>query len=209
MKINEIFYSIQGESTFAGLPCTLIRTTGCHLRCAWCDTAYAFYEGKELSLEEIIQQVESIGCRLVEITGGEPLLQEESLVLMARLLDKGFKVLLETSGGVDVGAVDSRVKMIMDVKCPGSGMSDRMIWKNLNRLKETDEIKFVIANRQDYDWAKETLEEYHPSQEILFSPVFGEQDPQSLAEWILKDRLPVRFQLQMHKHIWSPQARGV
>ncbi|MBI1822361.1 MAG: radical SAM protein [Nitrospirae bacterium] len=209
MKINEIFYSIQGESTFAGLPCTLIRTTGCHLRCAWCDTAYAFYEGKELSLEEIIQQVESIRCRLVEITGGEPLLQEDSLVLMARLLDKGFKVLLETSGGVDVGAVDSRVKIIMDVKCPGSGMSDRMIWKNLNRLKETDEIKFVIANRQDYDWAKETLEAYQPSQEILFSPVFGEQDPQSLAEWVLKDRLPVRFQLQMHKHIWSPQARGV
>ncbi|MHB8481341.1 MAG: radical SAM protein [Nitrospiria bacterium] len=209
MLINEIFYSIQGESTFAGLPCTFIRTTGCHLRCNWCDTAYAFYEGKKLSLEEILQQVESIGCRLVEITGGEPLLQGDSLVLMTRLLDKGYAVLLETSGAVDLATVDSRVNIIMDVKCPGSGMLDRMVWKNLARLKQTDEIKFVIANRADYDWAKQILETHKPSQTSLFSPVFGEQDPRSLAEWILKDRLPARFQLQMHKHIWSPETRGV
>jgi 7-carboxy-7-deazaguanine synthase len=209
MKVNEIFFSLQGESTFSGLPCVFIRAAGCHLRCQWCDTAYAFHDGKELSLEEIVRQAESYGCRLVEITGGEPLLQEEAFGLMTALLDKGFRVLLETSGAIDISRVDPRVTIVMDIKCPGSGMSDKMVWNNLQLLKPLDEIKFVIASREDYEWAKEVLREWKPPQEILFSPVFGQQDPQGMAEWILKDRLPVRFQLQLHKQIWEPQTRGV
>jgi 7-carboxy-7-deazaguanine synthase len=209
MIVNEIFFSIQGESTFSGLPCVFVRLTGCHLRCSWCDTAYAFNEGKELAAEEIIRQVESYGCRLVEVTGGEPLLQKESLTLIKDLLDKGFSVLLETSGAVDISPVDRRARIIMDVKCPGSKMSDRMIWKNLSHLKKRDEIKFVIASSDDYEWAKRVLTDWKPEQEVIFSPVFGQQNPRELAEWILTDRLPVRFQLQLHKEIWSPEMRGV
>jgi 7-carboxy-7-deazaguanine synthase len=209
MIVNEIFYSIQGESTFSGLPCVFVRLTGCHLRCSWCDTAYAFDEGKELSVDEIISQVDSYGCRLVEVTGGEPLLQKESLTLIKELLDKGFSVLLETSGAVDIAPVDPRVRIIMDVKCPGSKMSDRMIWKNLSQLKKRDEIKFVIASLDDYEWAKRVLTDWKPEQEVVFSPVFGQQNPRELAEWILADRLSVRFQLQLHKEIWSPEMRGV
>ncbi|MBI1824283.1 MAG: radical SAM protein [Nitrospirae bacterium] len=209
MIINEIFYSIQGESTYSGLPCVFVRTTGCHLRCSWCDTEYAFEEGKSMSVEEIIDQVEKYGCRLVEVTGGEPLLQKESFVLMKTLLDRDFKVLLETSGAVDIGPVDPRVRIVMDVKCPGSHMADRMIWKNFSRLKKEDELKFVVANLDDYEWAKEVLIKWKPDQEVIFSPVFGQQNPRQLAEWILADRLPVRLQLQLHKEIWSPEMRGV
>jgi 7-carboxy-7-deazaguanine synthase len=209
MKINEIFYSIQGESTFSGLPSVFVRTTGCHLRCAWCDTEYAFEEGREYSIEEVIQQVEAFGCPLVEVTGGEPLLQKETFVLMKKLLDKGFTLLLETSGAVSVREVDPRVRIIMDLKCPGSRMSDRMVWENLSLLKKGDELKFVIASAEDYGWAKKVLDQWKPKQEVIFSPAFGLQDPRQMAEWILEDRLPVRLQLQLHKQIWSPETRGV
>lgn len=209
MFINEIFYSIQGESTFSGLPSVFVRTTGCHLRCSWCDTEYAFEEGRELSIEEVIHQVEAFECRLVEVTGGEPLLQKETFILMKKLLDKGFTLLLETSGAVPVREVDPRVRIIMDVKCPGSRMSDRMVWENLSLLKKGDELKFVIANSEDYEWAKKVLDQWKPKQEVIFSPAFGLQDPRQMAEWILADRLPVRLQLQLHKQIWSPETRGV
>jgi 7-carboxy-7-deazaguanine synthase len=209
MFINEIFYSIQGESTFSGLPSVFVRTTGCHLRCSWCDTEYAFEEGRELSIEEVIHQVEAFECRLVEVTGGEPLLQKETFILMKKLLDKGFTLLLETSGAVPVREVDPRVRIIMDVKCPGSRMSDRMVWENFSLLKKGDKLKFVIANAEDYEWAKKVLDQWKPKQEVIFSPAFGLQDPRQMAEWILADRLPVRLQLQLHKQIWSPETRGV
>ncbi|MFI5303991.1 MAG: radical SAM protein [Nitrospiria bacterium] len=209
MIINEIFYSIQGESTFSGFPCVFVRTTGCHLRCSWCDTEYAFHEGREFNVDDIIHQVEEFNCRLVEVTGGEPLLQKDIYPLMEGLLQKGFSVLLETSGAVDISPVDSRVRIVMDVKCPRSKMSDRMIWKNLSLLKKTDEIKFVVADIEDYQWARSVLHKWKPQQEVIFSPVFGQQDPRRLAEWILADRLPVRLQLQLHKQIWSPETRGV
>lgn len=209
MIINEIFYSIQGESTFSGLPCLFIRTTGCHLRCSWCDTEYAFQEGTEYSVEELILRIEEFQCNLVEVTGGEPLLQRDIFVLMGRLLDKGYTVLLETSGAVDIAPVDPRVRIIMDIKCPGSKMSDRMIWNNLSLLKKKDEIKFVIADLEDYEWAKKVIDQWKPEQEVIFSPVYGLQNPRQLAEWILTDSLPVRFQLQLHKQIWSPETRGV
>lgn len=209
MLINEIFFSIQGESTFSGLPSVFVRTTGCHLRCSWCDTEYAFEEGRDYSVDDVVDQVETFGCRLVEVTGGEPLLQKETYILMKKLLDKGFTLLLETSGAVSVREVDPRVRIIMDLKCPGSGMSGRMVWENLALLKKGDEIKFVIANIQDYEWAKKVLDQYRPDQEVIFSPAFGLQDPRKMAEWILADRLPVRLQIQLHKQIWSPETRGV
>ena len=211
MKINEVFKSIQGESSYAGLPCVFIRTTSCNLRCRWCDTAYAFHEGVERSVESLLQEVRSFGCRCVELTGGEPLLQEEIYPLMTTLLDEGHLVLIETSGSVPVDRVDPRAVLIMDIKCPGSGMSQTVHWENLRRLKARDEIKFVIANRADYDWAKEVLVKHAllDGRTVLFSPVFAELEPRQLAEWILEDHLPVRFQLQLHKYIWDPEMRGV
>lgn len=211
MKINEIFKSIQGESSYAGLPCVFIRTTFCNLRCRWCDTTYAFHEGEERSIESILQEVRRFGCRLVELTGGEPLLQKEIYLLLERLLDEGYLVLIETSGSVPIDPVDPRAVVIMDIKCPGSGMSHANRWENLERLRDRDEVKFVIADRDDFDWAKEIVARY-PSlrgKAVLFSPVFGRLDPQQLADWILQENLPVRFQLQLHKYIWDPQMRGV
>lgn len=211
MRITEIFYSIQGESTHAGRPCVFVRLTGCPLRCTWCDTAYAFYGGTERSLENILDDVEQYGCRLVEITGGEPLAQPEVHSLVTALADRGYTVLIETSGAIDLAPVDRRAIVIMDLKCPGSGMADRNRWANLPLLKPTDEIKFVIKDRADYDWAVATVKEHRLADRhtVLFSPVFGEMDPQALAEWILADRLSVRYQLQLHKHIWDPATRGV
>lgn len=209
MKVNEIFYSVQGESTFVGLPTVFVRTTGCPLRCSWCDTSYAFYEGTEKSIDRVIEEIEKFGCRLVELTGGEPLTQNDSCRLMTSLLDRGFEVLLETSGGISIKEVDQRVKIIMDVKCPGSGMSGRMDWGNLSLLKPGDEIKFVIGGREDYEWSREIVISRKPAQTLLFSPVFGQLNPRILVEWILEDRLPVRFQTQLHKIIWSPETRGV
>jgi 7-carboxy-7-deazaguanine synthase len=211
MRITEIFHSIQGESSYAGQPCVFVRLTGCPLRCTWCDTDYAFYGGHEFSIDEVLARVQTYGCRLVEVTGGEPLVQPESLPLMTRLCDAGYTVLLETSGAVDIAPVDPRAHVILDVQCPGSGMTDRMHWPNLSQLAAKDEAKFVMADRADYDWSREILTQYDVASRcpVLFSPVFGMLDARQLAEWILADRLPVRFQLQMHKYIWAPDMRGV
>jgi 7-carboxy-7-deazaguanine synthase len=211
MRITEIFHSIQGESSYAGQPCVFVRLTGCPLRCTWCDTDYAFYGGHEWPIDEVLANVHTYGCRLVEVTGGEPLVQPESLLLMTRLCDAGYSVLLETSGAVDITPVDSRAHVILDVKCPGSGMTNRMHWPNLSQLAAKDEAKFVLADRADYDWAREILVRYDIANRctVHFSPVFGSLDVRELAEWILADKLPVRFQLQMHKYIWAPDMRGV
>ena len=211
MRITEIFHSIQGESSYAGQPCVFVRLTGCPLRCTWCDTDYAFYGGRECSIDEVLATVQTYGCRLVEVTGGEPLVQPECLPFMTRLCDAGYTVLLETSGGVDIAPVDLRAHVILDVKCPGSGMTDRMHWPNLSRLAAKDEAKFVLADRADYDWAREILARYDVTGRcsVLFSPVFDKLDARELAEWILADKLPVRFQMQLHKYIWAPDMRGV
>lgn len=211
LRVTEIFHSIQGESTFAGQPCVFVRLTGCPLRCTWCDTEYAFYGGTEQSIDDIVRRIREYGCRLVEVTGGEPLAQSEAVGLLKRLCEEGFTVLLETSGAVDTSAVDPRVHTILDVKCPGSGMTERMHWPNVERLRPQDEAKFVIQDRADYEWAKDIVARYSLTDRcvVLFSPVFGTLDPRRLAEWVLADRLPIRFQLQMHKYIWAPDMRGV
>ncbi|MBI3265443.1 MAG: radical SAM protein [Chlamydiae bacterium] len=211
LKVNEIYKSIQGESSFVGLPCVFVRLTGCHLRCTWCDTAYAFHEGEDMTVEEVVKKVRGLGPRLFELTGGEPLLQEDAFPLVERLLKLHDTVLVETSGAVDVACLDKQAVKIMDIKCPASGMSDKMIWENLNYLTPRDEIKFVIQNRSDFDWACRVIEEHDllKKSPILFSPVFGQLNPQELAEWILKENLNVRMQLQIHKYIWSVEVRGV
>lgn len=211
LRITEIFHSIQGESTKAGLPCVFIRLTGCPLRCTWCDTEYAFYEGMTVAIPEILEKVKTYGCPVVEVTGGEPLHQPQALLLLSELCEAGYTVMLETSGAFDVSGVDRRVSIIMDIKCPGSGMMDRMLWSNLDHVSSKDELKFVLKDRGDYEWAREVIHRYALEDRcpILFSPVFGSLELQSLAQWILEDRLPVRFQIQLHKHIWDPQARGV
>ena len=211
MRVTEIFHSIQGESTFAGRSCVFVRLTGCPLRCTWCDTEYAFFGGTEQSIDDILDTVRPYGCPLVEVTGGEPLAQSETPTLLRRLCEDGFTVLLETSGAVDTSLVDPAVHIILDVKCPGSGMTDRMHWPNLERLRPHDEAKFVLQDRRDYDWAKDILQRFHLTNRcpVLFSPVFGTLDPRQLAEWLLEDRLAVRLQLQLHKHIWAPDMRGV
>lgn len=211
MRITEIFHSIQGESSYVGRPCVFVRLTGCSLRCTWCDTDYAFYGGTEMTRDEILSRVRAYGCPLMEVTGGEPLTQPDCLPLISQLCDEGFTVLLETSGAIDITPVDRRAHVILDVKCPGSGMTERMDWKNLSRLTAKDEAKFVIKDRADYEWAGGILAAYDLTGRcpVLFSPVFGELDPRQLAEWVLADTLPVRFQLQLHKYIWTPDMRGV
>jgi 7-carboxy-7-deazaguanine synthase len=211
MRINEIFFSIQGESSYAGHPCLFVRLTGCPLRCSWCDTSYAFYEGTERSVESILRELEQYECRLVEITGGEPLAQPDVHALVTALADRGYTVLIETSGAMDIASVDRRANIIMDLKCPGSAMEDRNRWTNIPLLKPQDELKFVIKDRADYDWALTIVRKYALADRhtVLFSPVFGEMDPQALAEWILADCLNVRYQLQLHKFIWGAAVRGV
>jgi 7-carboxy-7-deazaguanine synthase len=211
LKINEIYFSIQGESSKAGLPCVFIRLTYCNLRCAYCDTEYAFYEGKDYSIDEVIEQIKKYNCRLVEVTGGEPLLQKECYDLLKRLCKEKFEVLLETGGSLSVKEVDPAVKIIMDLKCPSSGMVKKNLYENINYLKPTDELKFVIGSREDFDWTKEVIKKYELDDKcaILFSVVFGELEPATLVNWILEDKLNVRFQLQMHKFIWDPLAKGV
>ena len=205
LRITEIFHSIQGESTFAGRPCVFVRLTGCQMRCRWCDTEYAFHGGSWLTLDEIEDEVEAHGCPLVEVTGGEPLLQPAVLPLMERLADAGYEVLLETGGGLDISGVDPRVHRIVDVKCPGSGESEANRWENLALLTHRDEVKFVLAGEEDYRWATAVVEERGLAEvcPVLFSPVAGELEPARLAEWMLRDRLPVRFQLQLHKLLWG------
>lgn len=211
LKINEIFYSIQGEGTKAGLPCVFVRLTYCNLRCTYCDTEYAFYEGKDMSIDEILAQVKSYGCNLVEVTGGEPLVQTKSLDLMSQLCDLGYEVMLETGGSLSIENVDKRVKIILDFKCPTSKMVKKNDYNNTKYIKPIDEIKFVIGNREDYEWSKNLLIEYELDSkcDVLFSTVFGELENRKLVEWILEDNLKVRFQTQMHKHIWEPDKKGV
>ncbi|HYE78247.1 MAG TPA: 7-carboxy-7-deazaguanine synthase QueE, partial [bacterium] len=208
---TEIFHSIQGEGTQAGRPCVFIRLTGCHQRCVWCDTEYAFTEGSKRSLEEILEEVRSHGCNLVEVTGGEPLLQPNCIPLLDALLNEGYEVMLETGGALDIAPVDTRVKRIVDLKCPSSGEAFRNRYENLPLLTPHDEVKFVVGDRGDYEWARGLAEHEGLTDRctVLFSPVFGQMDYSTLAEWILADRLPVRFQVQLHKHIWEPSARGV
>lgn len=212
LAVNEIYHSIQGESTWAGRPCVFVRLTYCNLRCNYCDTEYAFYEGKKMALKEIVDQVESFGSEVVEITGGEPLLQKNVLPLMSILCDAGHTVLLETSGAHDIAPVDARVHRIMDLKTPGSGEVEKNLWSNIDHLRPRDEVKFVIGSREDYEWSREKVERFNlPARchAVLFSPIFGRIDPREIVEWILADKLNVRFQLQMHKFIWSPTQRGV
>ncbi|HSR16815.1 MAG TPA: radical SAM protein [Ignavibacteriaceae bacterium] len=211
LKVNEIYFSIQGESSKAGLPCVFIRLTYCNLRCVYCDTAYAFYEGKDFTVDEILNEVRKFECKLVEITGGEPLIQQESLNLMERLCKEGYHVMLETGGSLPIENIDKRVMIIMDLKCPSSGMLKRNNYDNIIFLKPADEIKFVIGSREDYEWSKEIITKYNLTGlcTILFSVVFGQLEPLILVGWILEDKLDVRFQLQMHKFIWDPAAKGV
>src|SRR6516162_7060854 len=211
LTVDEIFYSIQGESTRAGQPCVFVRLTACDLRCTWCDTAYAFHEGRKMSLDEVVRVVDEYACPLVEITGGEPLLQDDVYPLMERLLADGRTVMLETGGHRPIDRVPAAVVKIVDVKCPGSGEADKNEWRNLSVLAPHDEVKFVIADRADYEFARDVVLWKIPSHPgaILFSPVHGVLDPKLLSEWVLADRLPVRLQLQLHKLIWHPQTRGV
>jgi 7-carboxy-7-deazaguanine synthase len=212
LTVNEIFHSIQGESTHAGRPCVFVRLTACDLRCRWCDTPYAFHEGRRMSVDEVLADVEARGCDVVEVTGGEPLLQPDVYPLMQRLLDSGKTVLIETGGHRSIADVPAGVIRIMDVKCPGSGESEKNDWGNLNLLTRQDEVKFVIADRADYEFARDVVARERligRVNAVLFSPVHGELDPKLLSQWVIEDRLPVRVQLQVHKYIWSPTTRGV
>ncbi len=211
LVVNEIFHSIQGESSTAGRPCVFIRLTYCNIRCSYCDTAYAFEEGSEMSFDEILRTVGGYGCTLVEVTGGEPLMQENTPALLRRLCDEGYEVMLETGGTLPVASLEPRVRRIIDLKCPSSRMSEKNCWENIEELKQTDEIKFVIGTREDYEWAKEVMKRHGILRRcpVLMSTVFGVLEPVRLCEWILEDRLDVRFQLQVHKYIWDPQMRGV
>jgi 7-carboxy-7-deazaguanine synthase len=212
LTVNEIFHSIQGESTYAGRPCVFVRLTACDLRCSWCDTPYSFHEGRKRSLEDVLAEVRSYECPLVEVTGGEPLLQEEVYPLMDALLADGRTVLLETGGHRSTARVPAPVVAIVDVKCPGSGEAHRNDWSNLDRLRAHDEVKFVIKDRVDYEYARDVVRQRDLAARaaaVLFSPVHGVLDPKDLSAWVLADRLPVRVQLQVHKYIWSPETRGV
>lgn len=207
--VSEIFYSIQGESSFAGYPFVFIRLSGCNLRCTYCDTRYAYENGEALSINEIIQKIHAFKCPLVEVTGGEPLLQEETPELVETLL-QNYTVLVETNGTKDISILPEKAIRIMDIKCPGSGQSQYTDWENLSRLRKQDEVKFVLLDEIDYEWAKEVINKFQLAQKsnILFSPVYGKLSSSDLAEWILRDRLPVRLQLQLHKILWPHLERG-
>jgi 7-carboxy-7-deazaguanine synthase len=212
LKINEIYLSVQGESTWVGLPCVFVRLSGCDLRCTYCDTAYAFYEGVRRSVSDILKEVLSFDCSLVEITGGEPLLQKNVLPLMTALCDADRTVLIETSGAHDISKVDARVHRIMDLKTPSSGEVDKNLYSNIASLSQRDEVKFVIGSREDYEWTRSQINAHRLAERVkavLLSPVFGSIEPRQIVDWMLADRLPARFQLQIHKFIWEPQARGV
>ncbi|MEO8259301.1 MAG: radical SAM protein [Acidobacteriota bacterium] len=212
LTVNEIFYSIQGESTRAGLPCVFVRLTACDLRCSWCDTPYAFHEGHKQSVDEVVAAVEQHDCPLVEITGGEPLLQEDVYPLMDRLIAGGRTVMLETGGHRPIDRVPAGVVRIVDVKCPGSGEAGRNDWANLDRLTPRDEVKFVVADRTDYEFARDVIRARGLAGRcgaVLLSPVHDVLDGRVLSEWMLADHLPARLQLQLHKYIWTPSTRGV
>jgi len=212
LTINEIFYSVQGESTYAGRPCVFVRLTACDLRCSWCDTPYAFHEGSKRTLDDVLRQVEGYRCPLVEVTGGEPLLQVDVYPLMESLVAMGKTVLLETGGHRSIARVPAGVVIVLDVKCPGSGESHRNCWENLANVRPHDEVKFVVKDRADYEFARDVISERSLSGRVAaihLSPVHGVLDAKTLAEWVIADRLPVRVQLQLHKYIWSPDTRGV
>jgi len=211
LKVNEIFHSIQGESRHAGRPCVFVRLTFCNLRCVWCDTAYAFEEGRDETVAAILIRVAALATRYVLITGGEPLAQTGVHDLVEALCDSGYEVAVETGGSLDLAPLDRRAMVVMDLKCPGSGMADHNRFENLDLLKATDDVKFVVADRADYEWAREVIERRRLAGRfgVLLSPVHGVLDPRTLSEWVLSDRLTVRLQLQIHKYIWSPDARGV
>lgn len=217
IRVTEIFHSVQGESTWAGLPCIFVRLTGCPLRCVWCDTTYAFHGGERRTITHVIDQVRDIGTRLVEVTGGEPLAHPNAFILVARLADAGHTVLVETSGAFDVAPLDPRAHKIMDLKCPGSGESHRNLWTNLDHLGSGDEVKFVVKDREDWEWTARTIRERGLDEMVwtgrlgalLVSPVWEEMDPEALADWTLASGLPVRFQMQLHKLIWGAEKKGV
>ncbi|HKV98622.1 MAG TPA: radical SAM protein [Vicinamibacterales bacterium] len=212
LTVFEIYVSIQGESTHVGRPCVFVRLAACDLRCRWCDTPYAFTGGRKMSVDDVVAEVERFACKVVELTGGEPLLQKDVYPLIDQLLARGHQVLIETGGHVPIADLPDEVVAIVDVKCPGSGEAARMHWPNLDVISNTDEVKFVIADRADFDYAKDVVLRHRLSERtgaVLFSPVFGELEPSVLAKWILDDRLDVRLQIQAHKYIWSPEARGV
>ncbi len=217
LRITEIFHSVQGESTWAGLPCTFVRLTGCPLRCVWCDTEYAFHGGERMTLGAIVDRVRAWGTPLVEVTGGEPLAHPNAFPLVRMFLDEGYTVLVETSGAFDVAPLDPRAHKIMDLKCPGSGESARNLWANLDHLTGRDEVKFVVKDREDYLWTRSVIRERGLDRRVaegslralLVSPVWGAVDLEALAGWILEDRLPARFQIQLHKLIWGPTRTGV
>ena len=211
LKVNEIYYSIQGESTHVGRPCIFIRLTYCNLRCTYCDTEYAFYEGKDIEIPEIMAKIKQWNCNLVEVTGGEPLFQDECIDLLNELTNQNYEVLLETGGSLSISDVPIEIIKIVDFKCPSSGMEKKNLWSIVNDLQPHDEVKFVIGNREDFDWAKEMLNKYSLNEKcsILFSPTFGKIDPSLIVEWILEGDIPVRMQLQMHKQIWESEVKGV
>jgi 7-carboxy-7-deazaguanine synthase len=213
LRVTEVFRSIQGESTHAGRPCTFVRLTGCPMRCVWCDSEYTFVGGEHISIDDIMCQVDALGCKLVEVTGGEPLAQKEALQLISRLSDEGFEVLVETGGYVSTAALDRRAKVILDVKCPASGEEPHNHWPNLERLRsDKDEVKFVVADRGDWDYAQEVITRYalqSRARAVLVSPVWGQIDLEELANWVASSGLDIRMQLQLHKYIWGPEVRGV
>jgi 7-carboxy-7-deazaguanine synthase len=213
LKVNEIFYSIQGESSYAGRPCVFVRLTGCNLRCSYCDTRFAYRDGEELEVADILNRVKSHECPLVEVTGGEPLIQREAPILVQRLIEEGHEVLMETNGSQDISRVDDRCVKIVDIKCPSSGQHTHNDLKNLDRLKDRDEVKFVISHRDDYAYAKKIVNSGYPNlikkNTVHFSPVFGRLEASKLAEWLLEDHLDVRLHLQLHKIIWAPGQKGV
>jgi 7-carboxy-7-deazaguanine synthase len=213
LRVTEIFRSIQGESTHAGRPCAFVRLTGCPMRCVWCDSEYTFTGGERMELADVLAQVRALGCRLVEVTGGEPLAQREAFELIARLCDEGYEVLIETGGYVSTEGVDERAKLILDVKCPASGEAERNHWPNLERLRaDRDEVKFVVADRADWDFARVVIARYdleRRAHALLISPVWEQVDLQALADWIAASGLNVRMQLQLHKYIWGADTRGV
>ncbi len=211
LTVNEVFFSIQGEGTRAGLPCVFVRLTGCPLRCVWCDTAYAFHEGQRREEDALVEEIERFPCRLVQVTGGEPLAQPAAFPFIARLLDRGWQVLVETSGHIALDPLDPRAVAVMDVKAPGSGETHRMEWRNLELLKPTDEVKLVILDRADYEWSRDLVRERRLAERctVLFSAVHGRLDSGQLARWVLDDGLPVRVQVQLHKYLWPGVERGV
>ena len=211
LKINEIYFSVQGESSYSGLPCIFIRLTYCNLRCTYCDSEYSFYDGEKMKIDEILKEIKKYSCNLVEVTGGEPLLQKNCINLLNELVKNKYDVLLETSGSLSISDVPNKVINIIDFKCPSSKMDSKNMWDNINYLKKNDEIKFVIGDRNDYEWTKQKIKEFELNQicDILISPVYGQIEPKEIVNWILEDNLKVRFQIQMHKEIWPADKKGV